>query len=44
MDEGFPRRSRQIFAEILDVLIKNLMKYDAITPARTAFIACEYSF
>lgn len=44
IDKEFLRRSRQIFAGILDVLQENLTKNDAKRPGQTAFNACEYSF
>ena len=44
MGEGFSRRSRQIFAGILDVFQENLTKNGAKRPGQTAFNACEYSF
>ena len=44
MGEGFSRRSRQIFAGILDVFQENLTKIGAKRPGQAAFNTCEYNF
>ena len=44
MGEGFLRRSRQIFAGILDVFQENLTKNGVKRPDQTAFNACGYNF
>ena len=44
MGGGFPRRPRQMPAEILDAFQENLTRNGANRPVRTAFNACECSF